>query len=215
MGAKIARLLRSSAAARPPLNRAGGSRRSASTANKVAVAPAIGDTVQNVAQRGAKKSTAKVVRKPPSQEPRGGTRKSSKRTGPDPLPFYRGYTEGGPSSGTGVVRTRVISEDGITGIRNSGKERPMKRLVSARDGDTGEISMQVRNITSEVEGEVRAPVVSDPEDEGDDDRSDEEDPDCDEAPNDEDVIIRHELGPTLARKRQSSRKKKPRKARRV
>ena len=215
MGAKIARLLRSSAAARPPLNRAGGSRRGASTAKLVPVAPAIDEAVQNVAQRGAKKSTAKVVRKPPSQEPRGGTRKSSKKTGPDPLPFYTGYTEGGPSSGTGVVRTRINFEDGITAIGNSGKERPMKRLVSARDGNTGEVSVQVRNLTSEVEGEVQAPVVGAPEDEGDNEHSEEEDPDCDEAPDDEDVIIRHELGPTVARKRQSSRKKKPRKARRV
>ena len=84
----------------------------------------------------------------------------------------------------------------------------MKHIVNARVGSTGPISTQVRNITSEVEGEVLAPLGHEVLLQADNELSDSGDADCDEAPSDEDVVVQDELLPPTSRKKQPARNKK-------
>ena len=212
VGATIASLHRESCRMKTttPLPQTNAVEGMAPNVNRDTVTPPSKGAIESEARRAPKRSRLEITGTRPSQENRCKKRMTSRTTTSETLPFHRGYTEIGPSTGTAVVGSRGISIDGITAMNKGGKERPMKRLVNTRVGSTGAISTQVRNITSEVEGEVLTPVGDEDLLQADNELSDSGDEDCDEAPSDEDVVVRNEVLPPTSRKKQPPRKKKAR-----
>jgi hypothetical protein len=90
-----------------------------------------------------------------------------------------------------VEQSNQILQFYIIDVKNPLVKR-MKRLVRTSLASTNIVELW--NLSSEVEGEVRTNYGDEDDMEGDDEREDDEGNVCKEAPNDLDICIRHPLG---------------------
>jgi hypothetical protein len=79
----------------------------------------------------------------------------------------------------------------------------MKRIVQTNVAGTS--TVELRNLSSEVEGEFRTNYSDEADVEGDDEREDNDGNVCEEAPNDPDIHIRQPLGVDNSTLRRSGR----------
>jgi hypothetical protein len=79
----------------------------------------------------------------------------------------------------------------------------MKRIVQTNVAGTS--TVELRNLSSKVEGELRINYDDEADVEGDDEREDNDENVCEEAPNDPDIRIRQPLGVDSSTLRRSGR----------
>jgi hypothetical protein len=125
-----------------------------------------------------------------TESPEGSScrNRGAKRSNPSILPFLETYTPGGASY------TPVVAS--YRGPEVSDAKDPLvprvKRLVRTNVGGTNTI--ELRNKTSEVEGEVRTTCGDEDAVEGDVEHEDNDGNVCKEPPNDPDIRIRQPIG---------------------
>jgi hypothetical protein len=128
---------------------------------------------------------------------RGNCRTS--QSNPSVLPFLDMHTLGGSSSTPPLTMRRgsEVSDDDNPSVKQ------MKRIVQTNVAGTSTI--ELRNLSSEVEGELRTNYGDEADVEGDDEREDNDGNVCEEAPNDPDIRIRQPLGVDNSTLRRSGR----------
>jgi hypothetical protein len=127
-----------------------------------------------------------------------GNRRAS-QSNPSVLPFLDTHTPGGSSCTPPLTMRRgpEVSDDDNSLVKR------MKRIVQTNVAGTS--TVELRNLSSEVEGEFRTNYSDEADVEGDDEREDNDGNVCEEAPNDPDIRIRQPLGIDNSTLRRSSR----------
>jgi hypothetical protein len=116
-----------------------------------------------------------------------GNRRAS-QSNPSVLPFLDMHTLGGSSCTLPLTMRRgpEVSDDDNLSVKR------MKRIVQTNVAGTS--TVELGNLSSEVEGELRTNYGDEADVEGDDEREDNDGNVREEAPNDPDIHIRQPLG---------------------
>jgi hypothetical protein len=125
-----------------------------------------------------------------TKQPEGsshGNRRAN-QSNPSVLPFLDMHTLGGSSCTPPLIMRRgpEVTDD------DNPLVKWMKRIVQTNVADTN--TVKLRNLFSEVEGELRTNYGDEDDMEGDDEREDNHGNVREEAPNDPDICIRQPLG---------------------
>jgi hypothetical protein len=128
---------------------------------------------------------------------RGNRRES--QSNPSILLFLDMHIPGGSSCTPPLTMRRgpEVSDDDNPSVKW------MKRIVQTNVAGTSIV--ELRNLSSEVEGELRTNYGDEADVEGDDEREDNDGNVCEEAPNDPDIHIRQPLGVDNSTLRRSGR----------
>jgi hypothetical protein len=127
-----------------------------------------------------------------------GNRRAS-QSNPSVLPFLDTHTPGGSSCTPPLIMRRgpEVSDD------NNFSAKWMKRIVQTNVAGTS--TVELWNLSLEVEGELRTNYGDEADVEGDDEREDNDGNVLEEAPNDPDIRIRQPLGIDSSTLRRSGR----------
>jgi hypothetical protein len=136
-----------------------------------------------------------------TKEAEGSSRRNCRasQSNPSVLPFLDTHTPGGSSCTPPLIMRQgpEVSDD------DNPLAKRMKRIVQTNVAGTSTI--ELRNLSSEVEGEFRTNYGNKADVEGDDERTDNDGNVCEEAPNDPNIRIQQPLGVDISTLRRSGR----------
>jgi hypothetical protein len=136
-----------------------------------------------------------------TEEAEGSSRRNRRasQSNPSVLPFFDTHTPGGSSCTPPLTMRRgpQVSDD------DNPSAKRMKRIVQTNVAGTS--TVELRNLSSEVEGELRTNYGDEADVEGDDEHEDNDGNVREEAPNNPDIRIRQPLGVDSNTPRRSGR----------